>query len=164
MRRMTQLTPGNTSVKMTSTFYGYNHQEIIGNGEMYDMQNMADDLYPLLTPRVKRGITSWDTEGADPVPLTGIHGRDQLVHIRGAQVFYNFTQVTGISVSAESTALPKKIVSFGAYVLIFPDKKYFNTIQLSDCGSIDRLFSITGSSATGCGPSVKRWLETNGML
>ncbi len=148
MRRMTQLTPANTSVKMTSTFYGYNHNEIISNGEMYDMQNMADDLYPLLTPRVKRGITSWDTAGADPVPLTGIHGRDQLVHIRGTQVFYNFIQVEGLTVSADPLMLPKKIVSFGAYVLIFPDKKYFNTVHLSEYGSIDRLYSVAGGSVS----------------
>ena len=146
MRLMPQLQPGQTSIRMTSSFYGYNHNEIISDGEMYDMQNMGDELYPLLAPRRKRGISSYDIEGQASVPLTGIHGRDQLVFIRGTKVFYNFTEVSGLSVSAAAADLPKKIVSFGAYVLIFPDKKYFNTVHLSDCGSMDRLFSISGSS------------------
>jgi len=148
MRKMQQLTPGNRTVQMTSAFLGYNHREIIADGEMFDMQNMSDDMYPLLTPRRKRGITSWDVSGQTAVPLTGLHGRDQLVHIRGTQVFYNFTQVEGISVSTDSNMLPKKIISFGAYVLIFPDKVYFNTVHLADCGSIDRLYSVTGSSVS----------------
>jgi hypothetical protein len=44
--------------------------------------------------------------------------------------------------------LPKKIVSFGAYVLIFPDKVYFNTADQQDTGSMDRLFSINGQNVS----------------
>jgi hypothetical protein len=143
---MPQLTPGNQQVLMTSAFHGYNHNEMIQDGEMYDMQNLSDMDYPVLSPRKKRGITSYDIEGAQSVPLCGIHGRDQLVMIRGADVFYNFTEVTGLHGTIDATKLPKKIVSFGAYVLILPDKKYFNTVHLSDCGSIDRLWSDSGSN------------------
>ena len=144
MRRMQQLQPGAKSTLMTSTLYGYNHNKIISDGEMYDMKNFSGDDYPLLSLRKKRGITSYDSQG-DQVALTGIHGRDQLVFIRGTDVYYNFTPVQGLSVSTDSTMLPKKIVSFGAYVCIWPDKKYFNTANLGDYGSMERLF--TASSA-----------------
>ena len=152
MRSMPQLTPGNQQVLMTSAFHGYNHNEIIQDGEMYDMQNLSDMDYPVLSPRRKRGITSYDTEGQTSVPLCGIHGRDQLVMIQGGDVFYNFTEVAGLHGEIDATLLPKKIVSFGAYVLIFPDKKYFNTVHQADCGSIDRLWNAdgTGISLTMC--------------
>ena len=149
MRKMPQMTPGMTSINMTSAFRGYNHNQIIGNGEMYDMQNMSGDNYPLLSLRKKRGIKSYDVEGQDPVPLTGIHGRDQLVFVRGEQVYYNMYPVSGLTVSAESGAVPKKIVSFGAYVCIWPDKVYFNTTNLEDYGSMERIWPGPDSSITG---------------
>lgn len=147
MRRMPQLTPGQTSVRMTSAFYGYNHNEIISDGEMYDMQNMCGDMYPLLTPRKKRGITSLEA-GTVSVPLTGIHGRDQLVFVRGSQVFYNFEAVQGLELSTDPAFCPKKIVSMGAYVCIWPDKQYFNTVDLTDAGSMERKWHGSGSDVT----------------
>ena len=50
--------------------------------------------------------------------------------------------------SADSGMLPKKIVSMGAYVCIWPDKKYFNTINTSDYGSMDRKLSISGENVS----------------
>lgn len=146
MRKMPQIPEAPKQELMTTTFAGYNHKEIIADGEMFDMKNLSGDLYPALTTRKKRGITSYDVSGQDPVPLTGIHGRDQLVFIRGTQVFYNFVQVEGLSVSADSNMLPKKIVSMGAYECIWPDKVYFNTVNLTDCGSMERLFSLGGAN------------------
>ena len=149
MKAMPMLTPERSTVKVTSAFRGYNHNDIIADGEMFDMQNMTGEKYPVLAQRRKRGISSFDVSGQEQVPLTGIHGRDQLVFIRGEDVYYNFSPVTGLAVSANETMLPKKIVSFGAYVLIFPDKKYFNTADLDDCGSMERLWPAASSSITG---------------
>ena len=146
MRKMPQLPVSQKSTILTTSFRGYNHQEVIEDGEMYDMLNMSADMYPLLTPRKRRGITSLDEEGSEPVPLTGIHGRDQLVFIRGTDVYYNLEKITGISVSTDSAMMPKKIVSFGAYVCIFPDKVYFNTADSTDKGSMDRTFSVNGQN------------------
>ena len=146
MRRMPTIPVVQKQAKMTTSFGGYNHQEIIDDGQMYETLNLSDDLYPALAPRKKRGITSYDVSGQASVPLTGIHGRDQLVFIRGTEVFWNFTKVTGLTVSQASNMLPKKIVSMGAYVCIWPDKVYFNTVDLSDKGSMERLYSESGSN------------------
>ena len=138
MRRMPQLPSIQKSTRMTTNFLGYNHQEIIEDGEMYDMKNMSGHLYPALAPRKKRGITVVDPQntGTAANTLYGIHGRDQLVHIIGQDVYYAMSPnpIDGISVSTDPGMLPKKIVSFGAYVCIFPDKVYFNTANLSDSG------------------------------
>ena len=146
MIAMQQIPVAQKSSRMTSAFGGYNHKEIIRDGEMYDTLNLSAEMYPVLTVRKKRGVTSYDISGQASVPLTAVHGRDQLVMIRGTEVFYNFVKVQGLSVSADDSMLPKKIVSMGAYVCIWPDKKYFNTIDQSDYGSMERLFSLSGSS------------------
>ena len=146
MRRMQQLQPGAKATLMTSTFYGYNHRPIIADGELYDMLNLSGDNSPLLTLRKKRGVTSYDVEGENPVKLTGIHGRDQLVFIRGSQVIYNFIPISGLTVSTAEEMLPKKIVSMGAYVCIWPDKVYINTANLSDYGSMEKYWSDSGSN------------------
>ena len=152
MKKQPQLTPYQQSTQMTSAFYGYNHNRIISDGEMFDMQNMSGDRYPLLSLRKKRGISSYDVSGQDPVPLTGIHGRDNLVFIRGTKVFWNFNEVEGLAVSADAGMLPKKIVSMGAYVCIWPDCVYFNTADLNDYGSMGRTWTMDGTdiSLTMC--------------
>ncbi len=135
----------------TTNFLGYNHNEVIQDGEMYDMKNLTGDRYPLLSQRAKRGITTFDQGGIEDT-LHGIHGRDQLVMILGEKIYYNFWEVEGVTVSEDAAMLPKKIVSMGAYVCIWPDKVYFNTAQLSDHGSMDRLWQGSGSgiSLTMC--------------
>ena len=146
MRALPQLTPAQQSILTTNAFRGYDHREIIADGCMFDMQNLSGDKSPLLTVRRKRGTASFDVEGQDPVPLTGISGRDQLVMIRGTQVYYNHIPVQGVTVSADTNMLPKKIVHMGAYCCIWPDKVFFNTISLSECGSMERLYSLAGNN------------------
>ena len=143
MINLPELVSGNKQTLMTTTFMGYNHNEIIQDGEMYDTFNLSGDMYPVLSLRKKRGYTSFDI-GGNTDRLTGINGRDQLTFILGNKVYWNMYPVDGLTISDDESMLPKKIVNFGAYVLIFPDKKYFNTINLSDCGSIDRIYSTTG--------------------
>ena len=145
--RLPQQMQGNRQTRMTSTFRGYNHKEIISDGEMYDMRNLSGDQYPVLAPRKKRAWTSFAVGGLSDT-LTGINGRDQLTFVLGTKVYWNFTEVTGLTVSAAANMCPKKIVNFGAYVCIYPDKVYFNTVNLEDYGSIDRLFSISGQSVS----------------
>jgi hypothetical protein len=133
------------NVLSTTTFLGYNHQEIIQDGEMYDMKNLSGDKYPLLSLRKKRAKTCFEYAGEED-PLLGINGRDQLTFILGSKVYWNFLEVEGLSVSTAENMQPKKIVNFGAYVCIFPDKKYFNTVNLSDCGSMEKNWDTIGNA------------------
>ena len=148
MRKMPAMQDGAKSVLTTCAFQGYNHNEIIADGELHDMMNMSGEKYPLLALRRRRGINSWDLDGQPQVPLTGIHGRDQLVFVRGNTVYWNNSPVQGITVSTDAAMCPKRIVSFGAYVLIWPDKLYFNTADVGDAGTIDRIWSGEGSALT----------------
>jgi len=147
MRRMTALQEGRKEIRQTSTFSGYDRKDIIADGEMYDMKNLTGDNYPSMTPRRKRAYTSFAVGGMSDT-LTGIDGRDQLTFVLGTKVYWNFVEVEGLSVSDAADMCPKQIVNFGAYVLIFPDKKYFNTINPEDYGDIDRTFSASGQNVS----------------
>lgn len=148
MRKMPELADQMKKPLMTSAFYGLNENDIISDGELHDMRNFSGHGYPLLKLRRKRGVSDWNITGEPMVPLTGIHGRDQLVFVRGSTIFYNNIPVEGLTLSTAEGSYPKKIVSFGAYVLVWPDLKYFNTTDLTDNGSMNRMWSASGSTMT----------------
>ena len=133
---------------MTANFLGYNHTNALQDGEMYDCKNLSSRSYPLLDQRPERTEMLHAGEGT----FHGIAGREKLVTIRGRKVYYNNEEITGITVSEGSTSLPKKIVSMGAYVCIWPDLVYFNTANRSDCGTMFRMasFGTNGTTITMC--------------
>ena len=93
MRYMQQIPEVQKQEIMTTTFRGYNHNEVIADGEMYDTKNLSADQYPTVCLRNKRGVTSYDTAGQTSVPLLGVHGREKMTLIRGTQVKYDGTIV-----------------------------------------------------------------------
>ena len=127
-----------TQRQMIDTFRGYNHNLRIGQGEFYDMQNMSSDYYPILAPRVRRGVY------ASPASCQGIIAKEKLCYVDGTAFMMGDTRVEmGLSTLAEDC--PKKLQSMGAYVLIFPDKKYINTADPADRGSVEAAWTATGS-------------------
>ena len=45
----------NIQKRQQTAFGGYNHRLSAGDGEIYDMENMTSDFFPLLSPRKKNG-------------------------------------------------------------------------------------------------------------
>ena len=41
---------------MVREFRGLNHNEVISDGQFYDMQNLSSDAYPILTARKPRTL------------------------------------------------------------------------------------------------------------
>lgn len=126
-----------TSQQMTDVFMGYNHRHKIGEGEFYDMKNLCSNYYPLMGNRGKRGICqTLDRPRA-------ILGKSKLAYIDGGSIFYGGEDITpyftakGLSISNDKRLLPKKMISMGAYIIIYPDKLYINTEDYNDCGLIE---------------------------
>lgn len=105
-----------TSRSMVSDFKGYNHNLVIGDSELYDTTNMTLDFYPALSPRAKRGKVL--TFAGTPY---GLISKEYLAWVDGTGFYYN-NVLKGMVAASE-----KKMVVMGAYILIFPDKKYYNT-------------------------------------
>lgn len=123
-----------TSRDMISEFRGYNHTQRIQDGEFYDMENMTSDLYPIAATRQPRGLY------ASPEKASGLISKDSLCYVDGSDFVINQYHVD-MGLSDE----PKTMVSMGAYVIILPDKKYFNTKDFDDFGVIE---AYTQSSGT----------------
>ena len=125
---------------MVDTFNGYNHNLRIGEGEFFDMKNMTSDYYPLISPRGKRGVY------ASPENPQGLIAKDNLCYVDGTNFVINEYPVDmGLSTAADDC--PKQLISMGAYVIIMPDKKYINTMDLTDFGNMEASF-VTSSDVT----------------
>ena len=121
-----------TSRQMVDTFNGYNHNLRIGDGEFFDMKNMTSDHYPVLSPRGKRGVY------ASLGKPNGLIAKDALCYVDGTDFVMNEYRVD-MGLNDE----PKQLISMGAYVIIMPDKKYINTLDMTDYGSIEASFTTT---------------------
>lgn len=134
MPRLPMLTPTNTSRVMTDTWRGYNHNIKILDGELYDDENLTTDYYPVLGVRKPRGLVKTLTNPG------GLMEKDALCYVANGTLYVNDlpTALTGLS-NGE-----KQLVSMGAYIVIFPDKRYYNTEDPSDFGYMEADWSITG--------------------
>lgn len=115
---------------VTESFLGYNRSLKIRSGEFEHMENLCSDHFPLMANRPKRSLAA---RLSAPQLLAA---RKSLVWVDGGGLYMDGKAVEGISLSDGE----KTMVSMGAYILIFPDKLYLNTEDLSDFGSIEAEF------------------------
>lgn len=135
------------SRQMVDVFKGYNHNLRIGDGEFYDMKNLTSDDYPVLSSRQVRGVF---TVAEKPL---GLIAKDALCYVDGKEFVMNDYRI-----DMELNDEPKQLVSMGAYVVIFPDKKYINTQDVTDRGSLDNkvvtkekvTFSLCRADGSAC--------------
>ena len=139
MPYLPEIPQGNGQVINTTQFLGLNRGLSIADGEMADMLNMSSDNYPVLSTRSPRGVPAFDYNAVvEPVftgQIDGMLGTDRLVVCHDGKVYIDGIEVP-ITLSTEPNKREKKLVSMGAYVCIWPDKKYFNINEPDDCGDM----------------------------
>lgn len=113
-------------------FKGYNRTDRAGKDEFHNMENMTGDRFPLLAPRGARGTVRTLTKA------NGLYARDKLLWVDGTEVFYGEKKIGDVEDSE------KQFVSVGAYVLIFPDKVYYNTAT-DTFGSMENKYISSGT-------------------
>lgn len=135
MRGLPSIGIQRTSRITTDAFYGYRNFERIRDGEFSFTKNLTSGQFPMLAPRTPRGVVSRLTAPG------GLLEKDALAFVDNGTLYYNglATGLTGLS------AGEKQMVSMGAYLCIWPDKKYFNTADGTDFGSMEADFSSTGN-------------------
>ena len=126
------------TLQMTSAFGGYFHAPRIKDGEFFDMKNMTGEFLPVVASRRKRGTMHYFDD------LQGIACKEALAWINGGELWWNGLPVQGITLSTAPEMLPKQMVSMGAYLCVFPDKVYINTIDLADKGRMDATYTTPG--------------------
>lgn len=107
-------------------FGGYNHNLRIQDNEFYDEQNMSACEYPILRTRQAR------TAGSTITSPGGLLAKDAMAVVSGSNIVYN-----NYTIDLGLTSGVKQLISMGAYLVIWPDKKYLNTQDLSDYGSLE---------------------------
>lgn len=97
-------------------FAGLNHNLGAGDGELWDMKNLTGDHYPLLAVRSPRFAHSKLSSPG------GIFAREKLCWVAEGK-FYWDGQEKGNGLSPGM----KHFTAIGSYIVIFPDKCYYNT-------------------------------------
>ena len=122
---------------MTTAFGGYNHQLSCKDGEFFDMKNMTSMYFPILSPRESRGIVR---KFENP---QGILDKEELMWIDNGQLYVNGDKVTldGVALSSEESMCPKTMAKMGAYVIIMPDKVWYNADN-GECGYMEASFDL----------------------
>ena len=131
--RYPTLPSNNSSKQIVEYFRGYNHNLRIADGEFFDMKNMTSDYYPVLSPRGKRGFY------VKPASPQGLIAKEDICYVDGSE-FVMGQQRVDMELSVAAEDCPKQMVSMGAYVIIMPDKKYINTVDMNDFGDIEAFF------------------------
>ncbi len=121
---------------VVDAFAGYNHQLRIGEGQFYETKNLSADYYPMLANRHKRGILSQSF-----TKLQAIIAKDALFWVDNGTLYKagRATELTGLQ-----TVKKTRLVSMGAYICIFPDKMYYNTMT-DEFGSMEASHEYTGT-------------------
>lgn len=145
------------SKEMISTFGGYSHNSVIPDNCFFEETNMGGEEFPLLSPRNKRAY--FNVRGDR---LHGVFGKSKLMYINNGRLYYGGNAVEGINfpdINGE-----RQLVSMGAKVLVFPDKVYINTADLTDYGSLEAEFitdegmTVTCSLARGDGDLYENYI------
>ena len=121
-----------------NVFGGYNHTPVIGENEFYNMTNMTSDTYPALSARGQRQYLSGGGYTPADVFFCGDVMADLLpprVVLNGALPAYDLGLRSDVRHS---------VVMQGAYLLIFPEGVYINTVNPGERGSLEDRRYIDG--------------------
>lgn len=133
------------SQQVTDTFGGYNHNLKIPEGEFYEMENLCGDDYPLLATRKQRNTLQ--APAAQNLQAMVSKG-DKLYYIAG---YDPTTKTCGFYAEGEKVmdlayaGGLKRFVSMGAYLLIWPDKVWYNTADGTH-GNMEKMFSAAAGT------------------
>lgn len=131
------------SREIITGFKGYENNLVIDENAFYCEENISSDNFPMISPRNKRAF--FNVSGNR---LHGLFSKTRLCYINNGILYYGGEAVTGLffpDISGE-----RFFVSMGAKLIVFPDKVYINTDDLSDFGSLEATFSGEKAECTLC--------------
>ena len=128
-----------TSRRTVDAFGGLNRSPRTGEGEFAQMENLSSDFYPVLAPCPPR-------EQLDITGVTSLGAGQRLFYTQGTELVLGDRRID-LGLSPDGN---KILVKMGAYVVVFPDKKYASTLEHGDCGSLEARFEAANAVLTPC--------------
>lgn len=120
--------------KYIINFQGLNLGEGYADGEFSDCKNLSSVLSPCISQRFGRAV---EAEFSAPVAL---HAKEGLFIIDGTNAVYDGKIVGQVN------GLRKQMATIGNYIIIFPDKAYFNVVT-GEFGSMEESFGTAANAA-----------------
>lgn len=140
-----QLSTPRQSRVTVSRFLGLDRRPRGQEGSFREMENLCADGYPTLTVRRPRGVAG------SAVSPGGLTVKEGLIWVDGHTLYVNGS-AAGLVLSEGK----KQLISMGAWLLIWPDKAYINTKDLTDFGSLEISVSQRGRYPSPCaGPTAR---------
>lgn len=115
------------TTELVTTFGGYCHRDVIGDGQWYEMQNMSGAKHPAICTRQKRKILTmvngeYVSNVAAICDMDGLVwlGKDGSLHAGGHALenFYTYTDED------------RQMIHMGGYLILWPDKVWANAVKL----------------------------------
>ena len=119
---------------MTNTFYGYNANSVIGDGEFADTENLTTDFFPTISVRPKRIRIKAGTDTPH-----GMCANESLAYVCGTSFYYDGEKICDV------TDDDKTFACMGAYICIFPDKIMYN-VKSGDIKYMENKKEISGTA------------------
>ena len=128
-----------TSRRTVDAFGGLNRSPRTGEGEFAQMENLSSDFYPVLAPCPPR-------EQLDITGVASLGAGQRVFYTQGTELVLGDRRID-LGLSPDGN---KILVKMGAYVVVFPDKKYASTLENGDCGSLEARFEAANAVLTPC--------------
>lgn len=129
--------------ELISLFKGYDCNTVIDENSFNDELNMSSDSYPALSPRNKRAFFNVEAES-----ISTLHSKSKLCYVKDGYLYYGGKKIESCYLGESN--VPRRFVSMGARLVIFPDKIYINTKDFSDYGSLESTFTGEGAVCSMC--------------
>ena len=121
------------STVTVSSFLGLDRRARGELGSFREMENLCAQGYPTLTVRRPRGIA-----GSVTAP-GGLTAKDGLIWVDGHTLY-----IGGVATELVLTEGSKQLIGMGNWLIVWPDKKYINTGDLSQHGSLENRVQTQG--------------------
>ena len=119
--------------QQTNRFGGLDRNASIRQGRFADMENLCADQYPVLSTRPGRTFDRF------PGKTGALYSGDGLIRVEGSALVLPDRRVELGLTEGEKT-----LCAMGAYVLVFPDKKYASLTDPEDMGGMEASFTPAG--------------------
>jgi len=131
------LKPPAAGQQIIDVFGGYDHRDRIAAGSFYETENLSSDAYPCASPRKARGVRKKSAGRRATAMLPG----HRLIYAADGKLWVEDEPVMELTDEE-----PKTLIAMGAYVVVLPDKVYYNTADPEDRGAAEAAFEAAGNA------------------